>query len=137
PAPSPTRRSSDLDGTVARGDDAEAGIAVAERDDIEIAGHILAQGLADLAAEDRVEMVIVAEKERQADETVFRAPVGQRAEIGPDEVDRAELHGLGALAQAGNLAGREDLDGDLAIGLLRHDFGEAVRSHVDEVIRRQ
>ncbi len=92
-----------LDRPITRGDHPEAGIAVAKCFDVEVFGNVLAQHIADFAVEDGVEVIIALEKERQAYEAIFRTPVGERAEIGPYEIDSAELDSFGTLAQAGDL----------------------------------
>lgn len=112
-----------VDGFFAGGDDPETGIAPAQHLDAQLGLHILGQRLARIAAEEAVEMRVIGKDERKVGKAVFRLPVGQRAHIRPDDVDRTKLHGFGGLPQTGDLGRGENLDLDRAAGA----FGNQIR----------
>ena len=95
------------------------------------------QVFADLAVQRRENVLVVAKEEWQADEAQLFLPIGERSEIAPDQIESADLDGLGALAQTCELACRKDFDLELAAGLLGDEFGKAFRCDVDQVARRE
>ena len=120
---------------LARVEVAGAGFHVVEADQA-IVRQVRQHLLADVAVQDRVFVVEVAEDVGQREHAHGRADIGQHHGVNAGEVDDAELRLLDRLRLLTELGAGVDFDPHLAVGVLGHQLGKAVHRDRDRIALR-